>query len=257
MDGSFACPECGSSVEVAGAGPRAAGPVRVLQPAARGPLPSPRGRSSLEAASVRPSPVVRLGVCVLGGRVGRDRLHWCRPIRLTRQYDSAQQRSINRLLDSSRFNEADGRLDQALIDLDTALEIARKAGPTYVPRIDDWAKKTSRPRSPRGPDLDRPPPRCRPRLISARPLAHFDRAMRRRIADLASMCRASSQQQFSGRPRIDRPHSSSRPAPEIGRIRAVSSPPCHVRPHRRHSSTTSRRTKQPRSATRPRRWSIA
>ena len=85
--------------------------------------------------------VVRLGVGRAGGRLPSRSWALGRSGSSARQYDSAQQRSINQLLDSSKANEADGRLDQALIDLDTAIELARKAGPAYVARIDDWAKK--------------------------------------------------------------------------------------------------------------------
>jgi hypothetical protein len=60
---------------------------------------------------------------------------------VSRQYDSAQQRSINQLIESSKANEALGRLDQALIDLDTAIELARKAGPAYLSRLGDCDRK--------------------------------------------------------------------------------------------------------------------
>ena len=46
-----------------------------------------------------------------------------------------QERSINQLLDSSRRHEAGGRLGQALIDLDAALELAGKAGPAVRSRL--------------------------------------------------------------------------------------------------------------------------
>ena len=107
---------------------------------------------------------------------------------VARQYDSAQQRSINQLLESSRANEADGRLDQALIDLDTAIEMARKAGPSYLARIDDWEKKR--------PDLARREAqtvvdrlaRCRPVVFPAGQLADLDRPRRERPRSLAA-CR--------------------------------------------------------------------
>jgi len=59
------------------------------------------------------------------------------------QYHSAQDRSINQLIESSRDHEGLGRLDQALIDLDAALELARKAGAGYLAKVDDWQKKRS------------------------------------------------------------------------------------------------------------------
>jgi hypothetical protein len=54
---------------------------------------------------------------------------------MKRQYTSYQERSINHLLDSSRNHEANGRLGEALIDLDAALEIAREAGPVVLRRL--------------------------------------------------------------------------------------------------------------------------
>jgi len=54
---------------------------------------------------------------------------------LKRQYDSYRERSINQLLDSSRRHQAGGRLGEALIDLDTALELAAKAGPGLRSRL--------------------------------------------------------------------------------------------------------------------------
>ena len=86
----------------------------------------------------------------------------------SRQYESARQRSINQLLDSSRGNEADGRLDQALIDLDTAIEMARKAGPAEAARINDRGKNSARPGSPRGPAGHRRPAPIRPLDFPAR-----------------------------------------------------------------------------------------
>ena len=58
-----------------------------------------------------------------------------------RQYDSSQQRSINQLVTSSRSQENAGHLDQALIDLDAALDLASKAGPAYSARMADWREK--------------------------------------------------------------------------------------------------------------------
>ena len=62
---------------------------------------------------------------------------------LRRKYDSIQDRSINQLLQSSQRHEADGRLNEALIDLDAALELADKAGPAWVKRREE--ERTRRP----------------------------------------------------------------------------------------------------------------
>jgi hypothetical protein len=62
---------------------------------------------------------------------------------LRRQYDSIQDRSIKELLDSSRRHEADGRLGEALVDLDAGLELADKAGEKWVKRLQ--SEQTRRP----------------------------------------------------------------------------------------------------------------
>ena len=145
MDGSFACPECGSEVEVRGLAPGPPGAVRVLPPAARGSRICPRGRARLETPSLRAPEVGCVGV----GRAERaaGRHPGCGAFQfLRRQYDSIQDRSINRLLDSSRGHEADGRLGEALVDLDAALDLAEKAGPEWSSGID--GERTDDPNSP-------------------------------------------------------------------------------------------------------------
>ncbi len=140
MDGSFACPECGSSVEVAGLAPgrqvRCGFCNRLLEvpflPRAADPQWKRRRFARPKWFVWACISLAVVSVALVGA--GAFRL-------VTRQYDSAQQRSINQLLDSSRINEAECRFDQALIDLDTAIEMARKAGPSYLARIDDWARK--------------------------------------------------------------------------------------------------------------------
>ncbi len=136
MDGSFACPECGSEVEVAGLAP---------------------GRQ------------VRCGFChrllevpylprVSAGTWKRRRfghLKWVRwawvalgatvvvalgfvAIRFVgRQYHSIRERSIHELVASSRDHEADGRLNQALVELDAAIEMARGSGETVGFAMDE------------------------------------------------------------------------------------------------------------------------
>jgi hypothetical protein len=53
---------------------------------------------------------------------------------LKRKYDSYHERAIDRLFASSRRNEAEGRLGDALVDLDTGLQLAAHAGPSSISR---------------------------------------------------------------------------------------------------------------------------
>ena len=135
MDGSFACPECGTDVEVQGLSPgrqvRCGFCHRLLEvpylPRAGG-LPWKRRRFA------RPKwvPWAWVGlslflVIVLGAGAAQF---------LRRQYDSIQDRSISHLLDSSRRQEADGRLGEALVDLDAAFDLAEKAGAKWMKRLE-------------------------------------------------------------------------------------------------------------------------
>ncbi len=70
---------------------------------------------------------------------------------LKRHHHSSQERSIHQLLDSSRRHESAGRLTEALLDLDAALELAGKAdAPDLGPmdehrrRREDLAKRDAR-----------------------------------------------------------------------------------------------------------------
>jgi hypothetical protein len=140
MDGSFACPECGNNLKVTGLAPgrqvRCGFCNRLLEVPFLPRAVDPRWKRRRFAR-----PRWFLWACgalavafVLIVGTGAFRF-------VTRQYDSSQQRVINQLLDSSKAKEADGDLRQALVDLDTAIEMARKAGPTYLARIDDSASK--------------------------------------------------------------------------------------------------------------------
>jgi hypothetical protein len=142
MDGSFACPECGAEVEVRGLAPgrqvRCAFCHRLLEVPY---LPRAAGSSWKRRRHARPKWVAWawVGLCVLLIVVvaaGAVRF-------LRRQYDSIQDRSINQLLASAQQHETDGRLSEALIDLDAALELADKAGPSWVKRREE--ERTRRP----------------------------------------------------------------------------------------------------------------
>jgi hypothetical protein len=139
MDGSFACPECGSEVEVRGLAPGRQVRCEFCHRLLEVPyLPRAAGPSWKRRRFARPKWVawawVGLGVLlVIVVAAGAVQF-------LRRQYDSIQDRSINRLLVSSQRHEADGRLGEALIDLDAALDLAEKAGP-------DWAKRCEQERT--------------------------------------------------------------------------------------------------------------
>jgi hypothetical protein len=135
MDGSFACPECGFDVEIRGLAPgrqvRCGFCHRLLEVPF---LPRASGAPWKRRRFARPKWVawawVGLGlllVIVLGAGTLRF---------LRRQYNSIQDRSISRLLESSRSHEAGGRLGEALVDLDAALDLAAKAGPAWSTRLE-------------------------------------------------------------------------------------------------------------------------
>ena len=135
MDGSFACPECGCSVEVAGLAPgrqvRCGFCNRLLE------VPYlPRAADSQWKRRRFARPKWFLWACVALSLVSLALLGTGTFHLVTRQYDSARQRSINQLLDSAKLHESECHLDQALIDLDTAIEVARKAGPAYLRQAD-------------------------------------------------------------------------------------------------------------------------
>ncbi len=128
MDGSFACPECGSDVEVRGLAPGRQVRCRVLPPTAGGPVPSAGGRPVVEAPSLRTSEMGSLGL----GRAWAFSWSWSWRLGSSRSCGGSMIRSrIGRSISCSRRrkqHEADGRLGEALIDLDAALELADKAG---------------------------------------------------------------------------------------------------------------------------------
>jgi len=125
MDGSFACPECGSLVEVQGLAPgrqircgfcQQLVEVPYLPRVPVGPWKRRRfGRSRWIACAVGTLGVI-LAVLFLVGSLQYVRTH----------LREVEKGSIQKLLESSRKHEESGRLGQALIDLDVALSLARK-----------------------------------------------------------------------------------------------------------------------------------
>jgi hypothetical protein len=125
MDGSFACPECGSEVQIAGLAP---------------------GRQVRCEFCHRLVEVPFLPRVPVGRRRRFGRSWWARwawraigaaaavalilaAIRFVgRQYVSMQEESILKLAAKSRDHEAEGRLDLALVDLDAAIDLANRSG---------------------------------------------------------------------------------------------------------------------------------
>jgi hypothetical protein len=140
MDGTFACPDCGSEVEVHGLAPgrqvRCGFCHRLLEvPYLPRAADAPWKRRRFAHAKWVPWAWIALAaISVALVAAGAVKF-------LKRQYDSIQDRSISQLFDSSRRHEADGDLGEALIDLDTALEMARKTGLTQQRRLEDEQKR--------------------------------------------------------------------------------------------------------------------
>jgi hypothetical protein len=127
MDGSFACPECGTDVEVHGLAPGRQVRCDFCQRLLEVPyLPRAADPAWKRQRFRRPKwarwALAALGIAavliVLAGAVRFFKKH----------HDSTQKRSINRLLEASRQHEDSGDLNQALIELDAALDLARHAG---------------------------------------------------------------------------------------------------------------------------------
>ncbi|OJW18725.1 MAG: hypothetical protein BGO49_23695 [Planctomycetales bacterium 71-10] len=122
MDGAFACPECGQDVEV-----RSPGPGRQVRcsfcntlievpflPRVEGAWKRRRfGRPWWWAWAWWGVALSVIGLAAVAAAQA-----------IVRGERAARARTIERLLDSSKSHEADGRIDLALMDLDTALQTA-------------------------------------------------------------------------------------------------------------------------------------
>jgi hypothetical protein len=127
MDGFFACPECGSSVEIEGLAPgrqvRCAFCGRLVEVPylPRVPLRARRRGRFAQGKWVRwacwgVGVVVVFALLVSAIRFAR------------RQYQSVQDGTIGQMLASCQTHEAQGRLDEALVELDTVLDLIRRSG---------------------------------------------------------------------------------------------------------------------------------
>ena len=123
--------------------PRPPGSVRVLPPAARSSLTCrarrarPGNAVALRGRNGLPWAWVGLGVLlVVVLAAGAIKF-------LRRQYDSIQDRSINRLLESSQRSRSRRASGRSPVDLDAALELAEKAGPAWMKRLEQ--ERTRRP----------------------------------------------------------------------------------------------------------------
>jgi hypothetical protein len=140
MDGSFACPECGSNVEVHGIAPGRQVRCGFCQRLLEVPyLPRAADPSWKRRRFGRPK-WVRWALVALG--LAAAVIIVTGSLRfLKKHYDSAQKRSINRLLESSRRHEDVGDLNQALIDLDAALDLAQQFNPAGISQLAEYQKK--------------------------------------------------------------------------------------------------------------------
>jgi hypothetical protein len=134
MDGAFACPECGNTVEIRGLAPgrqvRCGFCRRLLE------VPYlPRAYAGWKRRRFhRPKWVVWSYVAI--GIVAAILLSASAFRLVKREYRSSQDRSIKHMVQLSRQHEAEGRFSEALIDLDAALELAEKAGPATLARME-------------------------------------------------------------------------------------------------------------------------
>ena len=126
MDGSFACPECGSAVEVGSLAPgrqvRCGFCHRLLEVPylPRVPVAGWQRRRFGRLKWVRWAWMAVVVFAVVGATLGGIRL-------VGRQVRSLREGSIHKLLASSRDHEAAGQLGMALVDLDAALDLAGRS----------------------------------------------------------------------------------------------------------------------------------
>ncbi len=135
MEGSFACPECGTSVELAGLAPGRQVRCPFCHRLLEVPYLPRTGDDHWKRRRFRRPPWVVWSWAVLG-IAGAIILCAGAVVVLKRHHHSSQERSIHQLLESSRRHESAGRLTEALLDLDAALELAGKADAAAVGIVD-------------------------------------------------------------------------------------------------------------------------
>ena len=140
MDGSFACPECGSQVEVHGLAPgrqvrcgfcEQLLEVPYLPRMPAGPWKRRRFTRSRWVIWSAGTIGIVLAVLLVAGLLQSARSH----------LRSVEKGSIQKLFDSSREHEKAGRFGQALIDLDVALDLAGKSRTTDPDTIEEERKR--------------------------------------------------------------------------------------------------------------------
>jgi hypothetical protein len=137
MDGAFACPECGSSVQVHGLAPGRQVRCEFCHRLLEVPyLPRAADPSWKRRRFGRPK-WVRWAWVVLG--IAAVMILVTGSIRFLRKHhDSALKRSIQRLLETSRQHENAGDLNQALIELDAAMDLARQSNPAGISQLAEY-----------------------------------------------------------------------------------------------------------------------
>jgi hypothetical protein len=140
MDGSFACPECGSSVEVPGLAPgrqvRCEFCRRLLEVPYFPRVPAFLGKRRRYG---RPKWVAwawsAIGLAVAVSLVAGSLRFW------RKHHQSTEDRSIEKMIESSQIHEAAGRFNEALIELDAALALARNVAPARRARWEGQRKR--------------------------------------------------------------------------------------------------------------------
>ena len=156
MDGFFACPECGSAIEVAGLAPgrqvRCGFCHRLLEVPYLPRVPVGRRRTQRfwEGKWVRWAWTGVAAVAILATIVSGIRF-------VGRQYRSFQDGAIGQVLEKSQAYEADGQLGQALVERDVAIDLIRRSGASthYALALEQERRGTS------------PAATCRPRSIGS------------------------------------------------------------------------------------------
>lgn len=126
MDGEFACPECGQTVQVRGTSPgrqvRCSFCGRLIEVPFLPRVDGEWKRARFTRPRWVPWAWAALAI-VLMGIIGTAGVQV-----LIRGERAAKVRAVERLIESSKSHEDDGRLDLALVDLDSALEVAPSTG---------------------------------------------------------------------------------------------------------------------------------